>query len=40
MQILNYAVTPNHVHLRVKNTADAESIPSAIQLIAGRIAQE
>ena len=40
VQILNYTVTSNHVHLLVKNTDDAESIPAAIQLIAGRTAQE
>lgn len=40
VQILNYAVTSNHVHLLVKNSDDAESIPSAIQLVAGRTAQE
>ena len=40
VQILNYTVTSNHVHLLVKNTDDAESIPAGIQLIAGRTAQE
>lgn len=40
VQILNYAVTSNHVHLRVKNTDEAENISSAIQLIAGRAAHK
>jgi len=32
IQILNYTATSNHVHLLVKDTDDAKSIPSAIQL--------
>jgi putative transposase len=40
VQILNYAVTSNHVHLLVKDSGDAGSIPSAIQLVAGRTGQE
>jgi putative transposase len=40
VQILNYTVTSNHVHLLVKDNADAKSIPSAIQLVAGRTGQE
>jgi putative transposase len=40
VQILNYTVTSNHVHLLIKDNGDAESIPSAIQLVAGRTAQE
>jgi len=40
VQILNYTVTSNHVHLLVKESGDAKSIPSGIQLIAGRTGQE
>ena len=40
IQILNYTATSNHVHLLVKDTGDAKSIPSAIQLVAGRTGQE
>ena len=40
VQILNYTVTSNHVHLLVKESGDANSIPSGIQLIAGRTGQE
>jgi putative transposase len=37
--VLNYIVTSNHIHLIVKDTADAV-IPKSLQLIAGRTAQE
>ena len=37
--ILNYVVTSNHIHLLVKDTADGV-IPSSMQLVAGRTAQE
>jgi putative transposase len=40
VQVLNYTVTSNHVHLLVKDRGDAYNIPSAIQLIAGRTGQE
>jgi putative transposase len=40
IQILNYTVTSNHIHLLVKDSGDAASIPSAIQLVAGRTAKE
>jgi len=40
VQILNYAVTSNHVHLLVKDCDDGKSIPAAIQLVAGRTGQE
>ena len=36
--VLNYIVTSNHIHLLVKDTADAV-IPKSLQLIAGRTAQ-
>jgi putative transposase len=39
LQILNYTVTSNHVHLLVKDNAEV-TIPSAIQLVAGRTGQE
>jgi putative transposase len=38
--ILNYAVTPNHVHLLVKDGRKGEVIPQTLQLIAGRTGQE
>jgi putative transposase len=40
LQVLNYTVTSNHVHLLVKDSGDANSIPAAIQLVAGRTGQE
>jgi putative transposase len=40
LQILNYTVTSNHVHLLVKDNDEAKSIPPAIQLVAGRVGQE
>ncbi|MEZ4599017.1 MAG: transposase [Syntrophotaleaceae bacterium] len=40
LQILNYTVTSNHVHLLVKDNVEASSIPPAIQLVAGRVGQE
>ena len=40
LQLLNYTVTSNHVHLLVKDSGGADTIPSAMQLIAGRTGQE
>ena len=40
IQILNYTATSNHIHLLVKDAGDAKSIPSAVQLVAGRTGQE
>lgn len=40
VHILNYTVTSNHVHLLIKDHGDAATIPSAIQLVAGRTAQK
>jgi putative transposase len=40
VQILNYTVTSNHVHLLVKDSGDAKCISSAVQLVAGRTGQE
>jgi putative transposase len=37
IQILHYTATSNH--LLVKDTGDAKSIPSAVQLVAGRSAR-
>ena len=39
LQILNYAVTSNHIHLLVRDV-EKDVIPKSIQLVAGRIAQE
>ena len=36
LQILNYTVTSNHVHLLVKDNDEANIISSSIQLVAGR----
>ena len=38
--ILDYAVTSNHVHLIVYDRDGGETVPNAIQLIAGRTGQE
>ncbi|MDH4164764.1 MAG: transposase [Nitrospirota bacterium] len=38
--VLNYTVTSNHVHLLVRDNGTADVIPAAMQLIAGRMAQE
>ncbi len=40
LEILNYTVTSNHVHLLVYNGPDRETILRSIQLVAGRTAQE
>ena len=40
LQVLNYSITSNHVHLLVKDSGRASCIPAAIQLIAGRTGQE
>ncbi|SDM52578.1 putative transposase [Geoalkalibacter ferrihydriticus] len=40
LQILNYVVTSNHVHLLVRDQGTANCIPSAMQLLAGRTGQE
>ena len=36
LQVLNYAITSNHVHLLVKDHGSESCIPAAMQLIAGR----
>jgi len=40
LQVLNYTVTSNHIHLLVHGHEDKDVIPRALQLIAGRTAQE
>jgi putative transposase len=40
LTILNYVVTSNHIHLLVVDDKDRMTIPRAIQLTAGRHAQE
>ncbi|NNF66638.1 MAG: hypothetical protein HKM98_03920 [Gammaproteobacteria bacterium] len=39
LSVLNYMITSNHIHLMVAND-DFETIPRAMQLISGRVAQE
>ncbi|MBW2487456.1 MAG: transposase [Deltaproteobacteria bacterium] len=38
--VLNYTVTSNHIHLLVLDKAGEKVIPSSMQLVAGRTAQE
>lgn len=38
--VFNYVVTSNHIHLLLFDNSGQDAIPRAIQLIAGRIAQE
>ena len=40
LDILNYTVTSNHVHLLVKAGHDLDTIPKSMQLIAGQTAQQ
>ena len=40
LEILNYAVTSNHIHLLVVGGEDRDVIPNSIKLIAGRTGQE
>jgi REP element-mobilizing transposase RayT len=40
LEVLNYTVTSNHIHLLVYSSDDREVIPRAMQLVAGRVAQE
>lgn len=39
LQILNYTITSNHIHLLVFSEENSEAIPQSIQLVAGRTAQ-
>jgi len=40
VEVLNYTVTSNHIHLIVRNRGGENEIPAMIQLVAGRTAQE
>jgi putative transposase len=40
VEVLNYTVTSNHVHLIVRDLGGKNEIPAMIQLVAGRTAQE
>ena len=40
LDVLNYSVTSNHIHLLVHGNENREIIPRSLQLIAGRTAQE
>jgi len=40
VEILNYTITSNHIHLIVRDGGGNNDIPSMIQLVAGRTAQE
>lgn len=39
LEVLNYTVTSNHIHLLVYSSQDRESIPRALQLVEGRVGQ-
>lgn len=40
ISILNYTVTSSHIHILIKDKSSPSEIPSTIQLVAGRTAQE
>ena len=40
LQVLNYTVTSNHIHLLVHGHEDKDVIPRSLQLVAGRTGQE
>lgn len=40
LTVLNYTVTSNHIHLLLFGGSDRMAIPRAMQLVAGRVAQE
>jgi len=40
LEVLNFTVTSNHIHLLAYGGDDREAIPKSMQLIAGRAAQE
>ncbi len=40
VEILNYTITSNHVHLIVRNRGGDNEIPRMMQLVAGRTGQE
>ena len=39
LEVLNYAITSNHIHLLIYGGNDREVIPKSVQLVAGRTAQ-
>ena len=40
VEVLNYTITSNHVHLILRNRGGENEIPAMLQLVAGRSAQE
>lgn len=40
VEVLNYTITSNHVHIIIRNRGGENEIPAMIQLVAGRTAQE
>jgi putative transposase len=40
LEVLNFTITSNHIHLLAYGGADRETIPRSMQLVAGRTAQE
>lgn len=40
LEVLNFTITSNHIHLLVYGGEDREAIPRSMQLVAGRTAQE
>jgi len=40
LEVLNYTVTSNHIHLLVYSNQNQETVPRALQLVAGRVGQE
>jgi len=40
LRVLNYALTSNHIHMLVMDSGDPKIIPSSMDLISGRTAQE
>jgi len=40
LQVLNYMVTSNHIHLLVSDSGERGVIPKSLQLVAGRTGQE
>ncbi|WP_320041740.1 transposase [uncultured Desulfobacter sp.] len=40
LEVLNYIVTSNHIHLLVSDNGNRDTIPKLMQLIAGQTAQE
>ena len=40
LEILNYIVTSNHIHLLVSDNGNRNTIPRSMQVVAGQTAQE